>query len=167
MKNTIAVIVLLAAGAGTAVAQESGVVGQSSGINARVATAMQNAVGSYEPAQCDALDDDLHFKVSSGKVYLKTSIETDIEGNKRRALDNGERVILESITENGQGKSPGAWYYLGRIYLHKGDIPGADSAFSKALAMAPAPECAADVAKYRRTAWVALVNPGVDFMKAG
>src|SRR5690606_22629649 len=136
--------VLRSAGAGNAMAQASGVVGQTSGINTRVANAMQGAVGSYEPAQCDALDDDLHFKVSSGKVYLKTSIETDVEGNRRRALDNGERVILEAITQNGQANSPGAWYYLGRIYLHKGDIAGADTAFSKALSMAPAPECATD-----------------------
>src|SRR5690606_41337759 len=107
--------VLRSAGAGNAMAQASGVVAPPSGINTRVANAMQGAVGSYEPAQCDALDDDLHFKVSSGKVYLKTSIETDVEGNRRRALDNGERGILESSTEDRQGKGPGAWYSLRRI----------------------------------------------------
>lgn len=164
--RTFVAVMLLSAGAGNAMAQQSGVVSQASGVNERVATAMRAAVPSYEPAKCEALDDDLHFKVSSGKVYLKTSIETSINTNKARALDNGERVILEAITENGQDKSAGAWYYLGRVYLHKGDIAGADSAFARALTLAPAPECAADVAAYRRAAWVALVNPGVDYMKA-
>lgn len=164
--RTFATVLLLSAGAGSAMAQQSGVVAQSGGVSERVAAAMRSAVGSYEPAKCEALDDDLHFKVSSGKVYLRTAIETSIDNNKARALDNGQRVILEAITQNGQDKSAGAWYYLGRIYLHKGDIAGADSAFTRALAMAPAPECAADVATYRRAAWVALVNPGVDYMKA-
>jgi tetratricopeptide (TPR) repeat protein len=166
MKQTFVAVMLLCAGAGSAMAQQSGVVAQTGGVNERVATAMKAAVPSYEPAKCEALDEDLHFKVSSGKVYLKTSIETSIDANKARALDNGERVIREAITQNGQDKSAGAWYYLGRIYLHKGDIAGADSAFSRALTLAPAPECAADVAAYRRAAWVALVNPGVDYMKA-
>ncbi|HEX6091368.1 MAG TPA: tetratricopeptide repeat protein [Gemmatimonadales bacterium] len=164
--RTFAAMMLLSAVAGNATAQQSGVVAQSGGVSERVSTAMKAAVRAYEPAKCEALDDDLHFKVSSGKVYLKTSIETSIDANKARALANGQRVITEAITQNGQDKSAGAWYYLGRIYLHQGDIVGADSAFARALTLAPAPECAADVAGYRRAAWVALVNPGVDYMKA-
>lgn len=164
--RTFVAVMLLSAGAGNALAQQSGVVAQSGGVSERVSTAMKSAVPSYEAAKCEALDKELHFKVSSGKVYLKTSIETSIDANKARALANGERVITEAITQNGQDKSAGAWYYLGRIYLHQGDIAGADSAFGRALTLAPAPECAADVAAYRRAAWVALVNPGVDYMKA-
>ena len=54
--------------------------------------------------------------------------------------------------------------YLGRIYLHKGNVAGADSALRKAVELAP--DCATEVDAFRRTAWAALVNPGIDYMKA-
>lgn len=160
----IAAVVLLGISAGSAAAQQSGVIGRTSGVNDRVANAMRTTYVRYEGPKCEAADDDLHFKVSSAKVYLRTGLETEIDDNKARALENGQRVTLEAITENGQASSPGAWYFLGRIYLQRGDLPGADSAFSKAATLAP--ECVEDINTYRRTAWVALVNPGVDFMKA-
>jgi tetratricopeptide (TPR) repeat protein len=140
------------------------VVAQAGGVNERVATAMKAAVPTYEPAKCEALDEDLHFKVSSGKVYLKTSIETSVDANKARALDNAERVILEAISQNGAGSNAGSWYYLGRIFLQKGDVVGADSAFTRAATMAP--QCKADIDTYRSIAANALLNPGVEALKA-
>ena len=155
--RSIPVAMLLSTVAGVAVAQ-------TPQTDARVATAMATAYGNrWTPTEC-AADKGLHFKVSSGKVYLKTAIETSVEGNKERALNNGERVILEAINGNNQGSSAGAWYYLGRIYLHKGDVAGADSALRRAVELAP--DCATEVDAFRRTAWAALVNPGIDFMKA-
>ncbi len=128
----------------------------------RVAQAVRAAFPKFEAAACSA-DKGLHFKVSSAKVYLKTAVETPVDENKARALDNGERVTLEAINENGQDKSPGAWYYLGRIQLRKGDIAGADSSFAKAEALAP--DCKADIAKYRHAAWIAVINQGIEFLK--
>ena len=145
-------------------AAQTGVVAQAGGRNAAVATAMRNAFAKLEAPRCDGIDKGLHFKVSSGKVYLKTGLETPIDENKMRALDNGERVITEAITQNGQAGNAGAWYYLGRIYLQKGDIAGADSAFDRTLKLAP--QCKDDVNGYTRAAWAAIVNPGVDAMKA-
>lgn len=155
--RSIPVALLLSAVAGVAVAQ-------TPQTDPRVATAMATAYGNRWTAADCAADKGLHFKVSSGKVYLKTAVESNIEGNQVRALNNGERVILEAISQNGQGSHPGAWYYLGRIYLHKGDVAGADSALRKAVELAP--DCATEVDAFRRTAWAALVNPGIDYMKA-
>src|SRR5215213_1302058 len=105
-----------------------------------------------------------HFKVSSGATYLKTGIETTIQENKARALSSGEKVLLDAIQQNDQGKNPAAWYYLGRIYLQQGDLAGADSSLTKAETMLPA--CKEEIQKLRYVAWVPLMNAGVDFAKA-
>lgn len=105
------------------------------------------------------------FRVSSGKTYLKTGIEgTGDPSNRVNALKNGVRVINEAINSNGQQKNPSAWYWLGRIYIQQGDVTGADSAFSKAQALAPA--CKDDIKKYRYRVWAALVNAGQTFRQA-
>ncbi|HEU5303461.1 MAG TPA: tetratricopeptide repeat protein [Gemmatimonadales bacterium] len=105
-----------------------------------------------------------HFKVQSGATYLKTGIETEVPENRARALENGKKVILEALEQNKQEKNPAAWYYLGRIYLQQGDIVAADTALTKAEALSPG--CKEDISKVRYTAWVPLVNAGIDFTKA-
>jgi tetratricopeptide (TPR) repeat protein len=105
-----------------------------------------------------------HFKVSSGATYLKTGIETEVPENRTRVLASGHKVILEAIQQNGQDKNPGAWYYLGRIYLQQGDIVGADSSFTKAETMAP--KCKEEISKLRYAGWVPLVNAGIEFARA-
>jgi tetratricopeptide (TPR) repeat protein len=127
-------------------------------VNERVAKAMPT---KYAPPKCDLKPK--HFKVSSGATYLKTGIETEIPENRARALSSGEKVLLEAIQQNGQDKNPAAWYDLGRIYLQRGDIVGADTALSKAEALSPA--CKADFSQTRYIAWVPLINAGVEFAK--
>ncbi len=70
------------------------------------------------------------FKVSSGKTYLKSALESSIPDARNRMLRDGVRVITESIS-GGQSGSSAAWYWLGRNYLQQGDLVGADSAFTK------------------------------------
>lgn len=102
------------------------------------------------------------FRVSSGKTYLKTGIEASEPSNRTRALRDGVRVIIESLTEGGlANKSAAAWYYLGRLYLQQGNVHGADSAFTRAEAMAPG--CKADITKYRMRVFSALFNAGNAF----
>ena len=109
--------------------------------------------------QCKIKPD--HFKVASGASYLKSAIETDVPENKARILGQGEKVILEAMQQNDQEKNPAAWYYLGRIYLQRGNLYPADSALTKAEQLAP--DCVEDIAGYRRSAWVALVKAGTKF----
>ena len=141
---------LLAAGAATVGSAQQSV------MNDRVAKSMPT---SYMAAQCNIKPG--HFKVGSGASYLKSAIETDIPENRVRILGQGEKVILEAMQQNGQEKNPAAWYYLGRIYLMQGRIAPADTALTKAETMAP--DCAKDIAGYRRNAWVALVKAGSKF----
>ena len=150
MKAIIASAVLLLPLAATPVESQQRV------LSDRVAKAMPT---NYQAPDCGLKSG--HFKVSSGGTYLKTAVEADVPENQARALDSGERVLLEAMKDNKQSDNPAAWYYLGRIYLQRGDLYGADSALSRAEKMAPA--CAADIDLYRRNAWVALIKGGNGF----
>jgi tetratricopeptide (TPR) repeat protein len=150
VKATIASAILLLPLAASAAESQQRV------ISDRVAKSMPT---SYQAPDCGLKSN--HFKVSSGATYLKTGIEADIGENQTRALDNGERVLLEAMRQNNQAANPAAWYYLGRIYLQRGDIYGADSALARAEKLAPT--CAKEIDGYRRNGWVALIKGGNGF----
>ena len=109
---------------------------------------------------CDI--DDGHFKVKSGRTYLKSAIESP--SNRDRILNDAERVLRESIDKDGQGSVAGSWYWLGRVALYKGDIATADSALDKAEALAPA--CKADIDNARRPTWAGLTQAGIELYNA-
>lgn len=158
MKNFALGVVLAAAFAAPAAAQDAAP-------NQQVIAAMESYTGGrYVAPECGKLDDTGHFKVSSGRTYLKSSIEGTVKENRERQLRDAERVITEAITQNDRGQSASAWYFLGRVYLHMGDVEGADSALTKAEELAP--ECAQELDDLRRVAFIALINPGIDSMKA-
>ena len=114
----------------------------------------------YKPAECGIKSG--HFKVSSGATYLSTA--TTNEANRSRLLGDAERVLLEAIEDNGQAENPAAWYYLGRVYLFRADVVGADSAFRKAEALAPA--CTDEILGFRRATSLALQAPAGLFLQA-
>jgi tetratricopeptide (TPR) repeat protein len=146
-----AVLLLPLAATTTAEAQQ-----QQRVLSQRVAKSMPT---SYRAPDCGLKSG--HFKVSSGASYLKTGIESDVPDNQTRALDSGEKVLLEAMQQNGQGNNAAAWYYLGRIYLQRGDLYGADSALTRAEKLAP--DCAKEIDGYRQNAWVALIKGGNGF----
>jgi tetratricopeptide (TPR) repeat protein len=150
VRAMIAAAVWLLPLAATAEAQQQKVLSQ------RVAKSMPSA---YRAPDCGLKSG--HFKVSSGASYLKTGIETDVPDNQTRALDSGEKVLLEAMQQNGQTTNAAAWYYLGRIYLQRGDLYGADSALTRAVKLAP--DCAKEIDGYRQNAWVALIKGGNGF----
>jgi tetratricopeptide (TPR) repeat protein len=147
--NIASALLLVAVSAPPALAQQPV-------LSDRVAKSMPN---QYLPPNCGLKPN--HFKVSSGATYLKSAIENDVPENKSRILNDGKRVLLEAMKQNGQEKNPAAWYFLGRIYLQQGDIYGADSTLTRAVALAP--NCAKDVDGFRKNAWVALVKAGSKF----
>jgi tetratricopeptide (TPR) repeat protein len=127
-------------------------------VNDRVAKGMPSR---FVPPTCGLKAG--HFKVQSGATYLKTGIETGVPENQTRALNNGEKVLLEALQQNQQEKNPALWYYLGRIYLQRGDIVGADTALARAETLLPA--CKKEIGEVRYAAWVPLVNAGISFNK--
>lgn len=105
------------------------------------------------------------FRVRSGRTYLNTAITgSGSQANRDRAARDGVRVISDAITGAKQDQNPAAWYYLGRLYLQQADLVGADSAFTRAERLAP--DCSADIQKYRYRPWAALVNAGAQYRKA-
>lgn len=128
-----------------------------------VATRVQGSMDTrLVPPDCKLDGGD--FRVSSGKTYLKTGIEGSGDpSNRIKALNSGVRVVTEAVTTS-QSKSSAAWYWLARLYLQQGNLAGADSAFSKVLAIAPG--CKEDIKKYRYRAWAALVNAGSAFRQS-
>ena len=152
MKAIFATAVLLVPLAATTAESQQ----QQRVLSQRVAKSMPT---TYQAPECGLKSG--HFKVSSGATYLKTGVETDVPENQDRALENGERVLLEAMRQNDQADNPAAWYYLGRIYLQRGDLYGADSALTRAEKLAP--DCAKEIDAYRRNAVSALLTGGNDF----
>lgn len=109
---------------------------------------------------CDVHDG--HFKVRSGRTYLKSAIESPT--NRDRILNDAERVLRESIDRDGQGSVAGSWYWLGQVALYKGDIATADSALDKAESLAP--DCKADIDNVRRPTWAGLTQTGIQLYNA-
>src|SRR3989440_7021146 len=104
-------------------------------------------------------------RVNSGMDSLRTGTNTKFADQRTKAFKEAERDLTQAIRADGQEKNPAAWYYLGRYYLMVDDLAGADSALSKALALAPA--CKEDIGLYRRQAWVPVFNAGAGAWQAG
>ncbi len=100
-----------------------------------------------------------HFLVNSGLLYLKSATETKFEDQRQKDLHDANRVLTQAVTSGGQEKNPAAWYYLARYYVMTQDLVGADSAFRRAEALKP--DCAEDIATWRRFVWVPLLNAGI------
>jgi tetratricopeptide (TPR) repeat protein len=117
----------------------------------------------WQGEQCDLKAG--HFLVTSAVVHLKAAVETRFEDVRAKRLEDAQRVLVQALTTTGQSENPAAWYYLGRYYLLRGDIVGADSALTRATVLHPA--CAEDVAGWRRYYWVPTLNAGIAAWQAG
>jgi tetratricopeptide (TPR) repeat protein len=98
-----------------------------------------------------------HFRVTSAIIDLKSAAT---KPNTRDQMLGATRdVLMRALTGDKQDKNPAAWYYLGRYYVEMGDAAGADSAFRRALELAP--QCQQDIDSYREKLWVDVVNTGL------
>ena len=120
------------------------------------------AGGKYRPPACSA-DKGKQFNVSSGYTYLKSAIES--KGDPKPLLASANRVIVEAITVDDQGKSTSAWYGLGWVDLFQGDVAGADTALARAEKLGP--DCKDEIDRLRRIALVPIANSGVTALQDG
>jgi len=97
-----------------------------------------------------------HFRLNSVPVNFKAAYEKPAQ--RERMLAQTLDVLMRSITQDKQDQNPAAWYYLGRYYVEAADARGADSAFDRAVALAP--QCTADVDGYRRALWADVYTAG-------
>src|SRR5436309_2159867 len=104
-------------------------------------------------------------RVNSGMESLRTGTNTKFADQRTKAFKEAERDLTQAVGADDHGKSSGAWYYLARYYQAVNDLAGADSAFTKALALAPG--CKDDIAFHRREAWVPVFNAATAAWQAG
>ena len=130
------------------------------------AEAQNQAVIAAQPNQYRAPDcgplREGHFKVKSGATYVQSALGSST--NRDRLIGDADRVLREALRE-GQDNSAMAWYWLGRVYLYRGDVGGADSSLKRAEQLAP--ECAAEYRQIRLLTAQALMKPAADFREAG
>jgi cytochrome c-type biogenesis protein CcmH/NrfG len=98
-----------------------------------------------------------HFRVTSAIVDLQSAATRP--NTRERMLQATQDVLTRAITGDGQDKNPAAWYYFGRYYVERQDAAGADSAFRRALALAP--QCEQDIDMYRERLWVDVLQAGL------
>ncbi|HXE82282.1 MAG TPA: tetratricopeptide repeat protein [Gemmatimonadales bacterium] len=98
-----------------------------------------------------------HFRVNSAVVDLQSAATRP--NTRDNMLAAARDVLTRSITGDGQEKNPAVWYYFGRYYVEMKDGAGADSAFRKALALAP--QCQADIDGYREQVWGDVLQNGL------
>jgi predicted Zn-dependent protease len=98
-----------------------------------------------------------HFRVNSAVVDLQSAATRP--NTRDNMLTAARDVLTRAITGDGQEKNPAVWYYFGRYYVEMKDGAGADSAFRKALALAP--QCQADIDGYREQVWGDVLQNGL------
>jgi tetratricopeptide (TPR) repeat protein len=104
-----------------------------------------------------------HFLVNGAAQYLEVAATKP--ALRETQLRNAEKNLTQAVTTGGQDKNPSAWYYFGRYYAMRGDIWGADSAFSKTETLLPA--CHDDIQYYRRNSlWVPAIQAGQAALQA-
>ena len=128
-----------------------------------VPTALRAQGIGFIPASCGIKPN--HKLVNSGMEALRNGTNTKFAEQRTKAFKDAERDLTQAVRADGQEKNPAAWYYLGRYYLAVNDFAGADSALTKALALAPA--CKEDIGLYRRQAWVPAFNSAAAAWQAG
>jgi tetratricopeptide (TPR) repeat protein len=88
-----------------------------------------------------------HYLVKGSMLHLKLGIESRFEDVRRDRMLQAHKVLHEAILEKSQGENAAAWYYLGRAYTVLQDFAGADTAFRRAVTLAP--DCAEDAGGHR------------------
>ena len=97
------------------------------------------------------------FRINSAVVDLQSAATQP--RTRDNMLHQAQDVLVRSITGDAQDKNPAAWYYLGRYYTEMHDAAGADSAFRRALQLAP--QCQQDIDGYRAELWTDVVQAGL------
>jgi tetratricopeptide (TPR) repeat protein len=146
----LAVLAILGLGASPAAAQQ------------RFQSLVADTAGKFQIAFCTLK---AGGKVNDGQKLLRTGIEDQDAAKRAAALEQAEKTLTDAIVSGGQAGSSAAWYYLARTYLARGDVAGADTAFTRALAMSP--DCEIDVNAYRQNTWAALATAGIEKQRQG
>ena len=122
-----------------------------------LSAARLGAQGAWVPPQPPCELPPAPAKVNNGMQALRGATEKPEQRDLQ--LGQAKKLLTEAIVQDNQGANAAAWYYLGRYYVEMGDASGADSALTRAAALAP--KCSEDVATYRNDLWGKILNTGL------
>lgn len=138
---------------------------RTAGVAALLAAAALPAQEPWEPPAPPCELKPGHRLVSDAIEHLTRAAEEEVEERRARRLDQAQEALVRAIQTQGQDGNPAAWYYLGRFYIIQEQPVLADSALRRALALAPA--CAEDIARYRRRLQPPVLADAVRQWQAG
>lgn len=121
--------------------------------------------GTWVPHQPPCKLSTGHYLINGSMMHLKLGVESRFADQRGGRLREARSVLYQAILEKGQGENPAAWYYLGRAYAELQDLLGADSAFRRALALAP--DCADDIAGHAARLGALALNDALRAWGAG
>jgi tetratricopeptide (TPR) repeat protein len=98
-------------------------------------------------------------KVGDGQKQVRNGIEDKDPAKRAAALVQAEKILATEVA-GAAAQNAAAWYWLGRAYLARGDVVGADSAFDRTERLAP--DCEIDIDQHRQTAWQVLATAGLE-----
>ncbi|HEV8598260.1 MAG TPA: hypothetical protein VGQ69_02770 [Gemmatimonadales bacterium] len=153
MRRTSVLVLVTALAAGPLAAQQGG-------INLRLA---QGQPAKYVPPLCPLKAN--NSKVDKAVSALRKAYDAKTPADRSAQLNEAKLGLTSAITQDAQGNNGAAWYYLARVALLQGDPVGVDSAFTKALALAPS--CEIDITQYRQNNWALLGQAGVEMQRNG
>ncbi|HKV74750.1 MAG TPA: tetratricopeptide repeat protein [Gemmatimonadales bacterium] len=126
-------------------------------------TATANGAFLEPTRQCSDQIKGGDFRVSSGKSYYKTAMGQNDTQNRLRILKQARDNLNDAVAA-GQDKLATTWYWMGRTNAALGNVPGADSAWTRAVALAPM--CKDDIDLHRQQLWYRLLTLAGDKQKA-
>jgi Flp pilus assembly protein TadD len=153
MRSTRILVLVTALAAGPLAAQQGG-------INLRLA---QGQPAKYVPPLCPMKP--VNAKIEKGIASLRKAYEAKTPADKSALLAEAKTSLVTAVTQEAQSGNAAAWYFLARVALLQGDPLGVDSAFTKALALAPM--CEIDINQYRQNNWALLGTAGVEMQRKG
>ncbi|HEV8355140.1 MAG TPA: tetratricopeptide repeat protein [Gemmatimonadales bacterium] len=117
----------------------------------------------YTPPLCNLKA--MNAKVENGSKLLRKAYDAKAPAERSTSLEEAKRTLLLAITQEAQASNGAAWYFLGRVALLQGDPAAVDSAFTKAVELAPS--CELDINQYRQNSWALLANAALEFQRKG
>ena len=119
-----------------------------------------------QDTQCRSLRYRSNFRLNGAMQYIVAADGASFPDQKRSANANAMRVLGEAASAGGVDQFS-LWYLYGRAYAQNGDVVGADSAWTKAVAAAPNDAgCTNEINRLRRNIWVPLQQEAVSQLQA-
>lgn len=106
-----------------------------------------------------------NFRLNGAQQYLASAEATRYPEDKARRAGDAIRVLTEAAQSTPPVDQLTLWFFFGQAYALRRDLVGADSAFTRAEAVADA-ECQREIARRRRNEFVPFNNEGVGHMQA-